>query len=526
MSSDGARRLGSANTFWRTREGTIEGTETDGEGFLRALGEAFDLPARGLRVAVLGAGGAGRAVAAALAEAGAATLYLWNRTGARAERLAVTLREMGHGGEVALLEDGPLGPRLPAGATVDLLVNATSLGLGAADPSPADPAGFPGVDYAMDLVYGRQPSAFLRAFDAAGARTADGRAMLLHQGARAFELWFDSAAPLEVMRSALDDALRRARLRHPAARPTRSGRGGYACAALRGAPCAARRDACRPFSLARLRGRRSMPSSAVRWAASVLAVFFPPLCLLCDEPLAGGERPEVCGRCRASFRAPGPAGCGRCGAPVGSPSPVPRPAKVPACLSASVPPPGRREACRHCEAWEALTQARAALLFAGQVRGWMHRLKYGGVTGLAGVAADPLERAFRDAPDEWRNAAALVPVPLHPVRRRERGFNQSELLAVELSRRIGLPVQPLLCRRHPTARQVGLAAADRRRNVNGAFEVRAELGALCRGRCLVLVDDVLTTGATLDAAARALAAAGAGPVLGLAAARALPGSDA
>ncbi len=209
VASEGVRRLGSANTFWRTHEGAIAGTETDGEGFLRALREVFDLPARGLRVAVLGAGGGGRAVAAALACAGAQTLYLWNRTGSRAERLAATLREAGHGGGVVLLEEGLLGPRLPSGATVDLLVNATSLGLRAGDPSPADPTGFPGARYAMDLVYGPEPSPFLLACAAAGARTADGRAMLLHQGARAFELWFDRPAPLEAMRSALADALRR-----------------------------------------------------------------------------------------------------------------------------------------------------------------------------------------------------------------------------------------------------------------------------------------------------------------------------
>ncbi len=193
---------------------------------------------------------------------------------------------------------------------------------------------------------------------------------------------------------------------------------------------------------------------------------------------------------------------------------------------APVPLAGQPQPCRHCEAWEALTQARAALLFTGQVRGWIHRLKYAGVTGLAGVAADPLERAFRDAPGEWHAAAALVPVPLHTVRRRERGFNQSELLAAELSPRVGLPVQPLLHRRLPTGRQVGLTALERRRNVDRAFAVRPQMSALCEGRCLLLVDDVLTTGATLDAAARALAGAGAGPVFGLAAARALPGFDA
>jgi shikimate dehydrogenase len=207
--SEASRSLNSANTFWRTGGGTLAGTETDGEGFVRAIAEAFDLSPKDLRVAVLGAGGAGRAVASALAEAGAARLYLWNRTRARAESLAARLLERGVEVGVSLLDEGPLGPRLPAGAVVDLVVNATSLGLRRPAPPLADPSDFPGTAHAMDLVYGREPSAFLRAFEAAGARTSDGLAMLLHQGARAFELWFDEPAPLEIMRSALADALGR-----------------------------------------------------------------------------------------------------------------------------------------------------------------------------------------------------------------------------------------------------------------------------------------------------------------------------
>jgi shikimate dehydrogenase len=207
--SQGARRLGSANTFWRTSGDRIAGTETDGEGFLRAVEEAFGTPASGLRVAVLGAGGAGRAIAAALAAAGAPAIALWSRTRERTERLAAELRGEGYEGALAELESGAGGPRLPPGEGVDLLVNATSLGLRSGDPAPADPADFPGARFAMDLVYGREPSAFLRACAAAGAQTADGRAMLLHQGARAFELWFARPAPLDAMRAALAHALAR-----------------------------------------------------------------------------------------------------------------------------------------------------------------------------------------------------------------------------------------------------------------------------------------------------------------------------
>jgi shikimate dehydrogenase len=91
---------------------------------------------------------------------------------------------------------------------VDLLVNATSLGLRRGDPSPADPSGFPGLRFAMDLIYGPEPTPFLRAFARAGTRAADGRGMLLHQGACSFELWFGRPAPLAGMREALERALR------------------------------------------------------------------------------------------------------------------------------------------------------------------------------------------------------------------------------------------------------------------------------------------------------------------------------
>jgi ComF family protein len=109
-------------------------------------------------------------------------------------------------------------------------------------------------------------------------------------------------------------------------------------------------------------------------------------------------------------------------------------------------------------------------------------------------------------------------VPLHPRRRRERGFNQSELLATELARRTGLRLAPLaLVRRRDTAPQAGLTAAARRANVEGAFAVRQR--ARVSGRPVVLVDDVLTTGATARGCARVLREAGAAEVRVLTVAR-------
>ena len=131
--------------------------------------------------------------------------------------------------------------------------------------------------------------------------------------------------------------------------------------------------------------------------------------------------------------------------------------------------------------------------------GMVKQLKYGGKTYLAPVLAGLVR-----VPKSWE-IDAVTPVPLHPNRLRERGFNQSELIARELCKRYGFELAPhLLERTSDTASQAGLSGAARRRNLKGAFRASEE----CRGLTVLLVDDVRTTGSTLSACASALLGAG------------------
>ncbi len=164
---------------------------------------------------------------------------------------------------------------------------------------------------------------------------------------------------------------------------------------------------------------------------------------------------------------------------------------------------------------EAMELAMAAFLHEGTTRRVLQRLKYGG----AGRLAVPLARAA--APTllallAQSGPAPLVPVPVHAARRRQRGYNQAELLAIEMGRRTGLPVLDLLQRHRPTVRQHGLARAARLHNLRGAMGLRAGARAPA---VAILVDDILTTSATLEACAEVLRRHGAGRVFGFAVAR-------
>jgi len=172
------------------------GFNTDADAIARSIEEDLGLELAGSSALLLGAGGAGRAAALKLASAGVARLHLANRTMAKAEELASEIRAGNPGLECAA--------GFPGGG-VDLVLNATSLGLKAGDGLPLDAGVFPlaRARFAYDMIYRPSETPFLRAAKEAGLRTANGMGMLLHQGAAALEIWTGMEAPVEVMRGAL-----------------------------------------------------------------------------------------------------------------------------------------------------------------------------------------------------------------------------------------------------------------------------------------------------------------------------------
>ncbi len=153
-------------------------------------------------------------------------------------------------------------------------------------------------------------------------------------------------------------------------------------------------------------------------------------------------------------------------------------------------------------------------VFAPPLRAAIHQFKYGNVNGLAIPLGARLVQAWRRA---GLAADMLVPVPLHRSRLLERGYNQAALLAHVLGDAVGIPVvEDILVRERATAAQTRLSRAERSRNVEGAFTCRRNVS----GARVVLLDDVCTTGSTLEACAAALRASQAGYVQGLTVARA------
>jgi shikimate dehydrogenase len=203
-----ARQIGAVNTI-KIDDGKMRGFNTDGKGFSRAIREEFSVDLRDLRVLVFGAGGAARAIALECAKQDCERLVIANRDPEKANQLVESLRGFFAGPRVL----GPV-PRLQAVAAdeaalrfqianTDLVVNATPLGLKHGDAAPVPARLLAPHLMVYDTVYASGPTTFVSGAIEAGARAANGLSMLLHQGALAFEIWFDRAAPIDAMRKAL-----------------------------------------------------------------------------------------------------------------------------------------------------------------------------------------------------------------------------------------------------------------------------------------------------------------------------------
>ena len=215
------------------------------------------------------------------------------------------------------------------------------------------------------------------------------------------------------------------------------------------------------------------------WVDAALSILFAPQCAACARPLEHPSEGTVCRACWSSVLPLTPPLCAQCGDP------------LPSWNAASV------DRCARCvRLHHRVDRAAAVGAYEGALRTIVHAFKYDGRRSLA----RPLGALMQD-----RGAALLaasdiaVPVPLHRSRRRERGFNQAD----DLAKHIGLPVVAALARVRPTDVQAELSAARRRTNVRGAFALTNQADRV-RGRVVVLIDDVSTTGATLDACAEAL----------------------
>jgi len=176
------------------------GFNTDADAIAKSLREDLKLELRGAKVLLLGAGGAGRTAALKLAAENVAELFLVNRTRAKAEEIANEIKNKFPSVKVSL--------GYPKD-TIDLLLNATSLGLKTDDASPLDETQFSlsQTRAVYDMIYRPAETKLLAAAKKSGGKTANGLGMLLHQGAKAFEIWTGKSAPLEVMRRALESAV-------------------------------------------------------------------------------------------------------------------------------------------------------------------------------------------------------------------------------------------------------------------------------------------------------------------------------
>lgn len=239
---------------------------------------------------------------------------------------------------------------------------------------------------------------------------------------------------------------------------------------------------------------------------ALVSVIFPAPCRICGDVLTTAGLLPICEECLAALTPLRGPYCTQCGRPFASE--VATDAAIPLCY-----------ACRR--GVYAFDHARSYGSYGDEMARAISLLKYERVTRLGNWFAARLEQRIRAEPEIFA-ADVLVPVPLHPARRRERGYNQAELIARPLARKLGLPLRAyLLVRTKPRPPRLLLSRRERWESVRGAYEMRR--GAQVDNIRVLLIDDVCTTGATLDSCARALKRAGAKSVTGLTVARVVTG---
>ncbi|HEX4001275.1 MAG TPA: ComF family protein [Candidatus Acidoferrales bacterium] len=235
---------------------------------------------------------------------------------------------------------------------------------------------------------------------------------------------------------------------------------------------------------------------------SLASVFFPAPCRICARTLTNASRIPICESCLDGFERIAEPMCLCCGRP----------------FESGVAREALEPKCRLCRAgFYAFDRARSFATYDDALSEAIVLLKYEEVRRLGDWFARRLAEIVARAPADWR-ADVVVPVPLHRERRRERGYNQAELIARPLARRLQLALDAgVLIRTKPRPAQLVLSRSEHWKSVRGAYATRE--GRRVDNLRVLLVDDVLTTGATLDACARALKKAGAAAVLGLTVAR-------
>ena len=237
-----------------------------------------------------------------------------------------------------------------------------------------------------------------------------------------------------------------------------------------------------------------MPLTVKTWLDAALAFFYPENCQLCFCERAKPQEGYICNRCWKGVRFICPPFCRRCG--------LPYEGEITTAFQ-----------CGNCQDMElSFSSARSAVFAAGIVREVIHRYKYNRALWFEPFLAELLARAaapvLQGASPSWD---AIAPVPLHPLKERAREFNQAARIAAHLARRTGIPLRTSLVRRtRPTLTQTHLNRVERAQNVAHAFEGSGDRSI--QGQRIVLVDDVLTTGATTSACAEALRESGAAEV--------------